>query len=132
LGAKQTTVYTKNTSGHLVKVTLDGGYVAAEWSKDGRRVMFWRADRVESYDLDLEQGFTVTTRVGLSSVHFSPDGYHVIVCDGTQSSWVEFDGANPVTLQDIIPQTLTYVQAHHSLYYVTIDNRLMSLSLRSG
>jgi WD40 repeat protein len=125
------TIYLPSGGRHRAAQIIEGTYQGAEWNREGDRLVFWRGDNVGSWDLETRDRYTVSTQASVEAVAWTSDGDHLTIsgADGL-SSFVEFDGAYPLTFKSLKPGTLSYLPDRHELAYVDQAGKFFTIDLR--
>lgn len=100
----------------------------AEWSENGRRLLYGNNKSIWSYDFDKKKEYRVFEGDIVSS-HWYSDNAHVVIQSKNDNILIEFDGANRTNLTSSPISRLIFTGDHKTFYYVGDNGNLIQLDV---
>jgi len=100
----------------------------AEWSENGKRLLYGNNRSVWSYDFDKKKEYKVFEGDIISALWY-PDNAHVVIQSRNDNILIEFDGANRTNLASSPISRLIFTGDHKTFYYIDDNGNLIQLDV---
>ncbi|KKR29411.1 hypothetical protein A2Y26_00430 [candidate division CPR2 bacterium GWD2_39_7] len=114
-------------NGKLITQELSISATFAEWSGDGKRILFGNEKTVWVYDVDKQKEYSLISGKIIDAKWY-PDSNHIVVKENDRDILLEFDGANQVVLAEKANSPLYFLNDFKTFYFLDAKNTLLKIT----